>query len=160
MGLNVIGTIKFEVCGYELVPEGPVQHARWLGRLADADRFDLTSELFWGELLIVVGNVRFGGYCHLLDMVIGWHAAGEELGTKAKFVFRAAEGAGDYTFRLRGEQVHISLSRGPKADVQLVELRHTAAVAGRMLVRDIIARFPALKSNEALREIAGRFVIE
>lgn len=89
-------------------------------------------------------------------MVWGLFVAGQELNTKAKYVFRAADGVGDYTFRLRDKTVLISLDRGPKVAVDLAVLQAEAAATCRNLIRDLMQKYPPLEGNSAIRKIADQ----
>ena len=139
---------------------GAARRERMLRRLAGADLFELTNELFWGDVTVLIGDADFGGRCYALDTVWGWFVAGRELATSSKYRFAAADGVGDYTFRRPDDKVKVSMDRGPIGVVALLELRTVTADTCRGTIRSLVAAYPALAGNAALKDVVRQLAYQ
>lgn len=145
--------MKLEVLSLDLVAPGTRREGAKAPDLTLVNSYELTSELFWGEVAFEIGSADFGAHYYVLDLLIGWAHALRGLDGKTRTVFEAAEGLGDFTFKRRGDKVEVSRDRGPRASVGLDELQTCVESVLADVLRTLVKQHPALRKNAGLGEL-------
>ena len=151
--MAVWAAVKLEVLSLDLVAPGARREGAEVPDLSNVNSYELTSELFWGELAFEFGGADFGGHYYVLDVLIGWVHALRGLEGRTRTVFEAAEGLGDFTFVRRDETVEVSRDRGPRTSVALGELQTCVESALGDVLRTLVKDHPALRKNAGLRSL-------
>lgn len=125
-------------------------------KLATADLYDLTWEMFWGELVFRVEGADFSGPGPVFDAAYVLFCVARDLQEQPKRTYSAAEGAGEYEFRRKGDLVHIREEGGPRGIVPYIEFRRATATFLRDLIGDLSTRFPELDRNPEIVKIRRR----
>lgn len=125
-------------------------------RLATADLYDLTWEMFWGDLVFRAEGADFSGPGPVFDAAYVLFCVARDLQKQPKRSYSAAEGAGEYEFHRKGEFVHIREQGGPRGVVPYSEFRNATAVFLRSLIDDLSTRYPELDRNPEIIKIRRR----
>ncbi|MFJ6217426.1 hypothetical protein ACIQGZ_29445 [Streptomyces sp. NPDC092296] len=125
-------------------------------KLATADLYDLTCEMFWGELTFRVGDADFSGPGPVLDAAYVLFCTALHLKEPGKRRYSAAEGAGEYLLSRKGDVVRVREERGPSGTVAYPEFRRATTVFLGGLLDDLCGRYPELARNREIVEIRRR----
>ena len=142
--------MKLKVLSLDLVAPGARREGAKAPDLTNLSSYELTSELFWGEVAFEVGGADFGGHYYLLDLLIGWTHALRGLAGRTRTVFEAAEGLGDFAFKRRDDRVEVSRDGGPRASVGLGELQTCVESVLADVLQMLVKEHPALRKNAGL----------
>ncbi|MFF9111213.1 hypothetical protein [Streptomyces sp. NPDC014805] len=124
--------------------------------LAQADLYDLTWEMFWGDLVFRVDGADFSGPGPVFDAAYVLFCVAQDLERTSKRTYSAAEGAGEYTFHRKGGTVHVREGNGPSGVVPFDEFRAATGDFLRKLVNDLCKRYPELRANPSIVKINRR----
>ncbi|MFF4185250.1 hypothetical protein ACFYZ9_18815 [Streptomyces sp. NPDC001691] len=122
-------------------------------RLAGADLYELTFELFWGELVFRAGGTDFSRSGPVLDFAYCLHGVGLDLERQPKRQYSVAEGAGEFLFTRNGDSLLIREEKGPTGSVSYKEFRTATEAFLRAVVADLCTLYPDLNKNREISKL-------
>ncbi|MGW8328950.1 hypothetical protein ACWGLE_13730 [Streptomyces sp. NPDC055897] len=125
-------------------------------RLLVADLYELTEELFWGELTFKAGDADLSRPGPVLDAAYCFHVLSGELEGRPKRTYSAAGGAGEFSFTRKGDVLRIREERGPVVSVSYQEFRGAAEAFIRVVIADLCRLYPELDGNEEMLNLKRR----
>ncbi|WP_282693787.1 hypothetical protein [Streptomyces sp. CC208A] len=125
-------------------------------RLAVADLYELTCEMFWGDLTFRAEGADFSGPGPVFDAAYCLYRIGEDLKAQPKRTYSAAGGAGEYFFTRKGESVRIREEHGPSGSVSYEEFRTATKAFLRSVIADLCACYPELGKNQEILSLKSR----
>ncbi|MFV5998872.1 hypothetical protein ACNPQM_42775 [Streptomyces sp. NPDC056231] len=127
-------------------------------KLATADLYDLTYDMFWGDLVFRVEGADFSGPGPVFDAAYVLFCVARDLQDQPKRTYSAAEGAGEYRFHRKGDLVHISEENGPRGVVRYDDFCAATASFLHVLVDDLCERYSELRGNSEIIKIRRRLL--
>ncbi|AXI77875.1 hypothetical protein [Peterkaempfera bronchialis] len=124
--------------------------------LATASLYELTCEMFWGDLEWRVEGADFSGPGPVLDAAWAMFNMPQHLKSHNKRRYSAAEGAGEYFFTRSGDVVRIREEDGPVGTVSYQEFSDATAKFLNELLVDLCGRYPDLARNPVVIDIRSR----
>ncbi|MEU3346553.1 hypothetical protein ABZ723_16510 [Streptomyces sp. NPDC006700] len=127
-------------------------------KLVTADLYDLTYEMFWGDLVFRVEGADFSGRGPVFDAAYVLFCVAQDLQEQPKRSYSAAEGAGEYRFHRKGDLLQIREDDGIRGVVLYEDFRSATTAFLRTLVDDLCGRYPELRKNAEIAKIRRRLL--
>ncbi|WP_281154817.1 hypothetical protein [Streptomyces sp. HYC2] len=127
-------------------------------KLVTADLYNLTYDMFWGDLVFRVEGADFGGPGPVFDVAYVLFCVAQDLQKQPKRTYSAAEGAGECQFHRKGDLLQVREENGPRGVVLYEDFCSATIAFLRTLVDDLCGRYPELRRNAEISKIRRRLL--